>query len=70
MLRLVRVEIWGRLDEGRERPARVEQRLRLIGQQEGAMPTQEVLIKSMPAQTVAPVRNTLAKLSGIGELFL
>jgi hypothetical protein len=33
------------------------------------MPTQEAVIKSIPAQPVAPVRNTLAKLSGIGEPF-
>ncbi len=67
MLRLKQVEIQGRLEEEQARLARVEWRLRQIEQEE-AMSTQEVVIKSIPAQAVVSVRDTVP-VSGISQLF-
>jgi effector-binding domain-containing protein len=67
MLRLKQVEIQERLDEERARLARVEQRLKQMEQEE-TMPTQEVAVKSIPAQAVASVRDTIA-LGDLGQLF-
>jgi effector-binding domain-containing protein len=67
MLRLKQVEIEGRLEEEQARLARVEWRLRQIEQEE-TMSTQEAVIKSIPAQTVVSVRDTVPT-SGISQLF-
>jgi effector-binding domain-containing protein len=67
MLRLKQVEIQEQLQNEQARLARVEQRLRRIEQEE-AMPTQEVVIKSVPAQSVASVRDTVS-IEGLGQLF-
>jgi len=71
ILKLKQAEIQQQLQDERARLTRVEQRLRQI-EQEASMPTQEVVIKSIPAQTVAAVRDTITvdKLSQLfGELF-
>jgi len=67
MLRLKQVEIEEQLQEEQARLARVEWRLKQIEQEE-AMPTQEVVLKKIPAQAVASVRDTVP-ISGIGQLF-
>lgn len=58
MLRLKQIEAQARVEEDRARLARVEARLRQI-EQEGKMPTSEVVIKQVPAQRVASVRDTI-----------
>jgi effector-binding domain-containing protein len=67
MLRLKQVEIQQNVDEEQARLARVERRLRQIEQEE-AMPAQEVVLKTIPAQQVAAVRDVVA-LQGLGQLF-
>jgi DNA-binding transcriptional MerR regulator len=67
MLRLKQVEIQQHVGEEQARLARVEQRLRQIEQEE-AMPTQEVVLKAIPAQRVATVRDIVA-VQGLGQLF-
>jgi effector-binding domain-containing protein len=67
MLRLKQVEIQQQVQEEQERLARVEQRLRQIELEE-AMPSQEVVLKKVPAQPVAAVRDTAPEYSAIGQL--
>jgi effector-binding domain-containing protein len=67
MLRLKQTEIKQQVAEEQARLARVEQRLKQIEQEE-AMPTQEVVIKHIPAQTIASVRDTVTT-AGIAQLF-
>ena len=67
MLRLKQVEIQQQVQEEQARLARVEQRLRRIEQEE-TMPTQEVVLKKIPSQAVASVRDTVPT-SGISQLF-
>lgn len=67
MLRLKQAEIRQQVQEEQARLARVEQRLRRIEQEE-VMPKQEVVLKQVPAQTVASVRDTVP-ISGLGQLF-
>jgi effector-binding domain-containing protein len=67
MLRLKQVEIEAQVQEEQARLARVERRLRQIEQEE-AMPTQEIVIKTIPAQSVASVRDTVP-VGGLGQLF-
>lgn len=55
MLRLKQVEVQERVEEEQARLARVQARLRQI-EQEGKMPTYEVVIKAVPAQRVASIR--------------
>ncbi len=58
MLRLKQVEARGRVEEERARLARVEARLRQI-EEEGKMPTYEVVVKRVPVQRVASIRDIL-----------
>jgi effector-binding domain-containing protein len=67
ILRLKQIEIQGQMQEEQARLARVEWRLKQIEQEE-AMPTQEVVIKQIPAQSVASVRDTVP-IAGISQLF-
>ena len=67
MLRLKQVEIEAQVQEEQARLVRVERRLRRIEQEE-AMPTQEIVIKKIPAQSVASVRDTVS-IGGLGQLF-
>jgi effector-binding domain-containing protein len=67
MLRLKQTEIKQQVAEEQARLARVEQRLKQIEQEE-AMPTQEVVIKHIPAQTIASVRDTVS-VAGVPQLF-
>jgi effector-binding domain-containing protein len=68
MLRLRRAELVHQLDEGRERLARVEARLKQI-EQEGKMPEYEVVIKNVEPQLVASIRQRLGSYREIGRLF-
>ncbi|OGO13032.1 MAG: transcriptional regulator [Chloroflexi bacterium RBG_13_66_10] len=68
MLRLRRAELVEQLDEGRERLARVEARLKQI-EQEGKMPEYEVVVKNVEPQLVASVRDRLGSYGEIGRLF-
>jgi effector-binding domain-containing protein len=68
MLRLKQVELQEQLEEEQARLDRVERRLRQIEQEE-TMPTQEVVLKKMPAQAVASVRDVVPTLSDLGQLF-
>jgi effector-binding domain-containing protein len=67
MLRLKQVEIRQQVAEEQARLARVEWRLKQIEQEE-MMPTQEVVVKKMPTQMVASVRDTVPT-TQIGQLF-
>jgi effector-binding domain-containing protein len=67
ILRMKQTEIKQQVAEKQARLARVEQRLKQIEQEE-AMPIQEVVIKKVPAQTIASVRDTVAAV-GIAQLF-
>ncbi len=65
MLRLKQVEIQRQVQAEQTRLSRVEWRLTQIEQEE-TMPTQEVVIKEIPPQTVASVRDTVPT-TGIGQ---
>jgi DNA-binding transcriptional MerR regulator len=67
MLRLKQAEIHEQVQEERTRLMRVEWRLRRIEQEE-TMPTQEVVLKKIPAQTVASVRAIVPNYSEAGNL--
>jgi effector-binding domain-containing protein len=67
MLRLKQAEIQQQVDEEQARLAQVEWRLRQMEQEE-TMPTQEVVLKSVPAQPVASIRDHVS-IPGIGRLF-
>lgn len=66
ILRLKQVEIRQQVQEEQARLARVEQRLRRIEQEE-TMPSQEVVLKNVPAQPVASVRDIAPAYSAIGQ---
>jgi effector-binding domain-containing protein len=68
MFRLRQAELVQQLDQGRERLARIEARLRQI-EQEGKMPEYEVVLKDVETQLVASVRDRLASYREIGRLF-
>lgn len=67
MLRLKQAEVQQHVEEEQARLARVEWRLRQI-EQEGKMSKQEVVIKKVPATTVASVREVIPSYSHIGQL--
>jgi effector-binding domain-containing protein len=67
ILRMKQSEIKQQVAEEQARLARVEQRLKQIEQEE-AMPTQEVVIKKVPAHRIASVRDNVT-VEGIGQLF-
>ncbi len=58
MLRLKQVEVQARVREEQARLARVQARLKQI-EQEGKMPSHEVIVKAVPALRVASVRDTI-----------
>jgi effector-binding domain-containing protein len=68
MLRLKQVEARERVREEQERLARVEARLRQI-EEEGKMPTYEVVVKKIPVQRVASIRDTIPTYSQQGHLW-
>jgi len=68
MLRLKQIEAHERVRDEQERLARVAARLRQI-EEEGQMPTYEVVIKKVPAQRVASVRGIIPTYSQQGELW-
>jgi len=67
MLRMKQAEIRQQAEEERARLARVEARLRQI-EQEGKMPTHEVVIKKIEPQLVAAIRRVIPSYEGIGQL--
>jgi effector-binding domain-containing protein len=68
MLRLKQAEIRQQVDAEQARLARVEARLRQI-EQEGKMPTYEVIVKKVEPQRVASVREMIPTPQDIGRLF-
>ena len=68
MLRLKQAELEQRLAEGEERLQRVAARLRQI-EQEGVMPSQEVVLKEVPALRVAALRGVVETYSAQGSLW-
>lgn len=67
MLRLKQVEIQQQVQEEQARLARVEWRLKRIEQEE-TMSTQEVVLKNLPPQAVASVREVVPTYSDFGRL--
>jgi DNA-binding transcriptional MerR regulator len=67
MLRLKQSEIQQQVEEEQARLARVEWRLKQIEQEE-TMPTQEAVLKQVPSQSVAAVRDTV-DIKDINQLF-
>jgi effector-binding domain-containing protein len=67
MLRMKQAEVKGRVKEDLARLDRVERRLRQI-EQEGAMPTQEVVVKKTAAMKVAAVREVIPTYGEISQL--
>lgn len=68
MLSLRRAELVQEIDQGRDRLARVEARLKQI-EQEGRMPEYEVVIKKVEPHLVASVRDRLESYAEVGRLF-
>ncbi len=68
MLRMKQTELQQRVQEERTRLARVEWRLKQI-EQEGTMSTQEVVLKKIPAMTVASVRDIVPTYSDVNQLY-
>ncbi len=68
MLRLKEAEVRQQVQEEQERLARIEARLRRI-EQEDTMSEYEIVLKSVPAQRVASIREVLPTFSAIGRLF-
>ncbi|MEW5721012.1 MAG: MerR family transcriptional regulator [Chloroflexota bacterium] len=68
MLRLKQAEAQERVREEQERLARVEARLRQI-EEEGKMPTYEVVIKKVPPLRVASLRGIIPTFPEQGELW-
>jgi len=68
MLRLKQAEIQQRVEDDRERLARVEARLRQI-EQEDAMSKYDVVIKKVAPQRVAAVRDVVANYGAQGQLW-
>ncbi len=68
MLRLKQVELAQHVQEEQERLARVEARLRQI-EQEGRMPTNEVVVKSVDPLQVASVRDIVPTFGEQGQLW-
>ncbi len=68
MLRLKQVEVQERVEDEQARLARVEARLRQI-EEEGKMPTHEVVIKKVPALRIASVRGIIPTYSQQAQLW-
>lgn len=69
MLRLKQAEIQQQIEEEQARLARVAARLKHI-EQEGRMPTQEVILKSIDAQHVLSIREIVATPPSVGTLLM
>lgn len=67
MLLLRRAEQQARVEEEHDRLSRLESRLRLIDLEE-SMP-QEVILKDVPTQWIASVRETIASYPSVGALY-
>lgn len=67
MLRLKQSEIQQRVDEEQARLIRVAARLKQI-EQEGKMPTQDIVIKKIETQFVLAIRQIIALPSGVAEV--
>lgn len=68
MLRLKQGEVRQKLEEEQARLARVEWRLRQI-EQEGEMSVEEMVIKKVPAMTVASLRDVIPTYGDVGQLY-
>jgi DNA-binding transcriptional MerR regulator len=68
MLRLKQIEAHARVRDEQERLARMETRLRQI-EEEGKMPTYEVVVKKVPALRVASIRDTIPAYSQQQQLW-
>ena len=68
MLRLKQVEIQEKLNEENARLGRVEQMLRQIELEE-EMPKQDIVLKSIPPQSVIAVRDNIPTYGAINQLF-
>jgi DNA-binding transcriptional MerR regulator len=68
MLRLKRAELQHQVHEEQARLARVEARLRYI-EQEGKMPTQEIVVKRVEPQRVASLRDVIPTYGAQGPLW-
>jgi effector-binding domain-containing protein len=68
MLLLKQAELQQRMQEDQARLARVEARLKQI-EEEGVMPTYEVVLKKVPAIRVASIRNTIPTYSQQAHLW-
>ena len=68
MFRMRQAEIQSRLEEEQMRLARVEARLKQI-EQEGEMPTYEVVVKAIEPQKVAAARDVIPTYGHVGQLF-
>ncbi len=68
MLRLKQAQAQQKVEDEQARLARVERRLRQI-EQEGVMSTQEVVLKKVPAMTVASVREVVPTYADCGPLY-
>ncbi|MGB3905230.1 MAG: MerR family transcriptional regulator [Anaerolineae bacterium] len=68
MLRMQQAEVRGKVKEEQARLARVEWRLKQI-EQEGAMSTQEVVLKKVPAMLIASVRDVISTYGDISQLY-
>jgi DNA-binding transcriptional MerR regulator/predicted transcriptional regulator YdeE len=67
MLLLRRTEQQARVEEEHDRLSRIQSRIRLI-EQEKSMP-QEVILKEVPKQWIASVRETIANYPSVGPLY-
>ena len=68
MLRMKQAEIQQQVGEEQARLARVEARLRHI-EQEGKMPTHDVVIKKVEPQLVAAIRQVIPAYKEVGQLY-
>lgn len=68
MLRLRQAELRQQVEEEQARLARVEARLRQI-EQEGAMPSYDIVLKELQPQLVAAIRAVIPTYGAIGGLF-
>src|ERR1700743_1082656 len=67
MLLLRQAEQQARVEEERDRLSRLQSRIRLIEQE--TLMSQEVVLKQLPKQWVASVRETIANYPSVGQLY-
>ncbi|MBI5878262.1 MAG: MerR family transcriptional regulator [Chloroflexi bacterium] len=68
LLQAKRAELQAQIDEQQSRLVRIETRLRQI-EQETAMPTYDVVVKTIEPQTVVYVHDTIPTYADLGQLF-